>query len=231
MEFWPEDAWSVCSRPRGAVYAICILALLGAIAYFHRGSEVAFWVSTLVLALVFAAFLCFAGTSDQTWSDPGNALGILLLALALLLDGFFVAGASTFGPTPVLDVAIGAVRNDRMWIFINGKNILVRLPDGLTDSDLSAISAYDEYYDQRVQYDPLRVQVSLWDNQVHWMLLKNTKPPRTIGKPPHRSIRALAELFAGLACLLGAFAVWDEGRRRGIQWRVYDLFAVLAAKE
>jgi len=230
MELWPEDVLSVSCRPRGAVYAMCILALLSAIAYSHRGSEVAFWVSILVLALVFAALLCLAGNSNHTWSDPGNALGVLLLAFALLLDGFFVAGASTFGPNPVLDVAIGSVWGDRIWIFINGEDILVRLPDGLTESDLSAISAYQEYYDQRVQYDPLRVQVSLWDNQVHRMLLKNSQPPRMIGKPPHPSIRALVELFAGIACLLGAFAIWREGRRRGIRWRVCDPFVTNAAK-
>jgi hypothetical protein len=231
MEFWPEDAWSVCSRPRGVVYAMCILALLGAIAYIHRGSEVASWVSILVVALVFAAFVCLAGNSNQTWSDPSNALGVLLLAVALLLDGFFVAGASTFGPTPVLDVAIGFVWGDRIWIFINGEDVLVRLPDGLTQSDLSAISAYQEYYDQRVQYDPLRVQVSLWDNQVHRMLLKNSQPPRMMGKPLHPSIRAVVELLAGVACLLGAFVIWREGRRRGIRWRSYDPFAIRAAEE
>jgi hypothetical protein len=77
MEFLPKDAWSVSSRPSGVVYAACILALLSAYAYRYRGGEVAFWVSILILALVFAAFLCLAGNSNQTWSDPGNALGVV----------------------------------------------------------------------------------------------------------------------------------------------------------
>jgi hypothetical protein len=108
--------------------------------------------------------------------------------------------------------------------------MLVHLPDGLTDSDLSAISAYGHYYDQRVQYDPLRVQVSLWDNQVHRMMLKNAKPPLTMGKPPHPSFRALAELFTSMVCLLTAIAIWREGRRRGIRWRRYAPFAVAAER-
>jgi hypothetical protein len=116
MEVSPKDGWSVFSRPRGAVYALFILIFLSAYAYGYRESEIAFWVPILVLVLVFAAFLCLAGNSNQTWPDPGNALGVLFLAFALLLDGFFVAGASTFGPTPVLDVAIGSVWGDRMWI-------------------------------------------------------------------------------------------------------------------
>jgi Na+(H+)/acetate symporter ActP len=107
VELWPKDGWSVCSRPAGVVYAGCILASLAVYAYINRIAPVAVSVSIIILALVLAAFACLAGTSGQTWTDPSNALAVLLIACAFLLDGFFIAGARTFGPTEVLDVGIG----------------------------------------------------------------------------------------------------------------------------
>ena len=57
-------------------------------------------------------------------TDPRNALAVLLIACAFLLDGFFIAEARTFGPTEVLDVGIGSqwdssdshLWNDSHWI-------------------------------------------------------------------------------------------------------------------
>jgi Na+(H+)/acetate symporter ActP len=101
VELWAKDGWSVCSRPAGVVYAGCIFASLAAYAYVNRIAPVAVSVSVIILALVLAAFACLAGTSGQTWTDPSNALAVLLIACAFLLDGFFIAGARTFGPTEV----------------------------------------------------------------------------------------------------------------------------------
>jgi hypothetical protein len=91
----------------GVVYGGGILAAIAAYAYSNRIAPAAGSVSILILALALAAFACLAGTSGQTWTDPSNALAALLIACAFLLDGFFIAGARTFGPKEVLDVGLG----------------------------------------------------------------------------------------------------------------------------
>jgi hypothetical protein len=98
VELRTKDGWSVCGRPAGVVYAGCILASLAAYAYINRIPPVGVSVSIIILALVLAAFACLAGTSGQTWTDPSNALAVLLIACAFLLDGFFIAGARPSAP-------------------------------------------------------------------------------------------------------------------------------------
>jgi hypothetical protein len=91
METWPKDWWSICGRPAGVAYAGCVIAVLSIYAYVNRLAPVAGSVSLAILVLVFIAFACLAGTSSLTWADPVNALALLLIACALLLDGFLLA--------------------------------------------------------------------------------------------------------------------------------------------
>ena len=80
MELIPDDDWSFFSRRASVVYALPILSALSVYAHQNRIAPVSSVVSLAVLALVFAAFCCLAGTSGQTWADPLNVIGILLIA-------------------------------------------------------------------------------------------------------------------------------------------------------
>jgi hypothetical protein len=185
VELWPKDGWSVCSRPAGVVYAGCILASLAVYAYINRIAPVAVSVSIIILALVLAAFACLAGTSGQTWTDPSNALAVLLIACAFLLDGFFIAGARTFGPTEVLDVGIGPQWNDS-YFWIDGHWIEAKLPGKMSYDEWAKIRSWSENLELTNDLDskPGRVQISMWDRQVYWITMKNRRPPMTIGEPP-----------------------------------------------
>jgi hypothetical protein len=231
VELWPKDGWSVCSRPAGVVYAGCILASLAAYAYINRIAPVAVSVSIIILALVLAAFACLAGSSDQTWTDPSNALAILLIACAFLLDGFFIAGAQTFGPTEVLDVGIGPQWNSYdSYFWIDGHWIEAKLPGKMSYAEWAKIRSWSENLELTNDLDskPGRVQISMWDRQVYWIRMKNWNPPTTIGEPPHANVRAFLELLVGLVLLVLSAIIWREGRRQGIRYHKYDPFMFLA---
>jgi hypothetical protein len=230
VEFRPKDVWSVCSRPVGAICAGCILAALFFYACTNRIAPVAGSISLVILALVFAAFANLAGNSGQTWTDPSNALALLLIASALFLDCFFIAGASTFGPTKVLDVGIAAQfdANDS-YLWDNGRWIEVKLPRQMSNEEWKKIQSWSENLELTNDLDakPGRVEISMWDRQVHWITMKNWTPPTTIGKPPGTNIRAFLVLL-GLALVVLSFGIWHEGRKRGIRYHQFDPFALLA---
>jgi hypothetical protein len=231
VELWPKDGWSVCSRPAGVGYAGCILASLAAYAYINRIAPVAVSVSIVILALVLAAFACLAGTSGQTWTDPSNALAVLLIACAFLLDGFFIAGAQTFGPTEVLDVEIGPQWNSYdSYFWIDGHWIEAKLPGKMSYAEWAKIRSWSENLELTNDLDskPGRVQISMWDRQIYWITMKNWNPPTTIGEPPHANIRAFLELLVGLVLLVLLAIIWREGRRQGIRYHKYDPFMFLA---
>lgn len=233
MELWPKDAWSVCSRPAGAVYAGCILLSLATYVYTNRVAPVAGSVLLLILAIVFIAFALLAGTSNQTWADPSNALALLLIACAFLLDGFFVAGASIFGPTKVMDVGVALeLKRDPRIIFLwnEGHWIHAKLPKRISYDDLEKIRSWSQNLKltNDLETGPGRVQMSMWDRQVQWITMKNSAPPTTIGEPPRTNVRAFVELTLSLVFLLLSFAVWREGRRRGIRFRANAPFIPLA---
>jgi len=219
VELWPKDGWSVCSRPAGVVYAGCILASLAAYAYTNRIASIAACVSITIFALVLAAFACLAGTSGQTWTDPSNVLAVLLIAGAFLLDGFFIAGARTFGPREVLDVGIGPHWNDS-YFWIDGHWIEAKLPGKMSYDEGAKIISWSQNLELTNDLDskPGRVQISMWDGQVYWITMKNWNPPTTIGEPPHANIRAFLELLLGLVLLVLSAIIWREGRRRGIRY-------------
>ena len=231
VELWPKDGWSVCSRPAGAVYAGCILLALAIYAYSNRVAPVSGSVSLLILALVFVAFAFLAGTSGQTWTDPSNALALLLIAWAFLLDGFFIVGAPIFGPTKVRDVGVALERdpyviylwNESHWIHAN-------LPKRISYDDLEKIRSWSQ--NLRLTNDlepgPGRVQMSMWDRQVYWITMKKSAPPTTIGEPRRANIRAFVELALSLVFLLLSLVVWREGRRRGIRFRAVNPFYLLS---
>jgi hypothetical protein len=230
VEFWPKDVWSVCSRPAGVVYAGCILAVLAIYAHSNGIAPVAGPVSLVVLALVFAAFANLAGNSGQTWTDPSNALALLLIACAFLLDGFFIAGASTFGPTKVLDVGI-ALQSDPSvsYLWANGEWIEAKLPQEMSWDEWEKIQYWAENLETSdLDATPGHVEISLWDRQIHWITMKNWAPPTTIGGPRGTNIRAFLELLLSLALLVVSIGIWREGRRRGIRYHQYDPFALMA---
>src|SRR5207253_8877329 len=64
--------------------------------------------------LCIGAFCCVAGTTREAWADSENSVGVALLAFALILNGIFISGASTFGPTPVLAGDVFVFRDARI---------------------------------------------------------------------------------------------------------------------
>lgn len=231
MELWPKDGWSVCNRPAGAVCAGCILLVLAIYVYTNRVAPVAGSVSLLVLALAFVAFAFLAGTSSQTWTDPTNALALLLIATAFLLDGFFIAGASTFGPTKIMDVGVASERDPYViYLWNEGHWIHARLPKRISYDDLEKIRSWSQNpkLTNDLEPGPGRVQMSMWDRQVHWIAMKNSAPPTTIGEPRRANIRAFVELVLSLVFLLLSVVVWREGRRRGIRFRAVSPFYLLS---
>jgi hypothetical protein len=226
MEIWPRDPWALFNRKAGAIYAFCILVALAVYAYRNQIAPVAGTVSLVVLILVFAAFLLLAGTSELTWTDPTNALGFLLIAIALLLDGFFVAGAATFGPVPVLDVGVWAGQRDPNLcdFWREGQWILTRLSPRISDQEYEAFRSWADNleYTNTLKPYPGRIQMSLWDRQVYWVSMKNRHPPMTIGKPPRMNPRSFVELLCGMIFVILSFHVYRVGKRRGIQFEKYD---------
>jgi hypothetical protein len=79
-----------------------------------------------------------------------------------------------------------------------------------------------------LEANPGRVEISMWDRQVHWIRMKNWTPPTTIGRPPGTNMRAFLELLLSLVLVALSFGIWREGRRRGIRYHRHDPFVLLA---
>ena len=222
MQIWLGDPWALFSRKAGVIYASCILAVLGAHAYTNRIAPVAGTVSLLIMGLVTAAFLLLAGTSGETWFDPSNALALVLVALAFLLDGFFIAGASTFGPVRTLDVDVELGASDRGdAYFWDGQWFRTKLPDSMSWEEYRTFESWSENLDlvNDLSTRPGQIQISMWDRQVWRLTMKNWNPPTTIGRSPQPKPRCFLELLCGLLLFLAAFRIWREGLKRGISYR------------
>ena len=222
------------SPGRRLVYAGCILAGIVAYAYANRIAPVACFVSFLILALVLVAFLYLAGSSGQTWTDPSNALALLLIACAFLLSGSFIAGASTFGPTRVLDVGIASPRDSsNIYLWNDDHWMEAKLPRQMSYDEQTKIQSWSENHGLTNDLDakPARILISMWDRQeFYWITMKNWSPPITIGRPPRTSIRAYLDLLL-CAVLLGfSQVIWHAGRSLGIRYSSYDPFALLAVR-
>ena len=213
MEIWPRDPWALFSRKAGLIYALCILVGLAIYGYGNRIAPVAATVSLLVVALVFSAFLLLAGTSKLTWADPANAVALLLIALAFLADGIFIAGASIFGPVRVLDVGVtDSLANPIDAYFWLDSDVWLRakLPPNMSEEEYREFLEWagDLALTNRLDLRPGRIEISTWDRQVYRLEMKNARPPRTIGGSPHVKPRSFVELFCGLTMLICSARVW-----------------------
>lgn len=164
------------------------------------------------------------GLTQQRTGSPAHRC-------AFLLDGFFIAGARTFGPTEVLDVeGIGPLWNTYYsYFWIDGHSIEAKLPGKISYDEWEKLRSWSENLELTNDLDskPGRVQISMWDRQVYWITMKDWNPP-TIGEPPHANIRAFLELLVGLVLVVLSAIIWREGRRRGIRCHKYDPFMFLA---
>jgi hypothetical protein len=105
-----------------------------------------------------------------------------------------------------------------------------RLPEQASYDELAKVWSWSHNLKltNDLDSDPARVQISMWDRQIHWLTMKNRTPPATIGEPARASIRAFVELTLSLTFLLLSFVVWRDGRRRGIRFRAVDPFYLLS---
>jgi len=123
-------------------YAICILLALTVYAYTNRIAPVACAIGFTILGLTFVAFLLLAGTAGNTRTDPNNAVAFLLIAIAFLMDGVFIAGAPIFGPVKILDVGISDYSSDGgIAEFWDGNWFEAKLPKNMSDDDLKRFDA------------------------------------------------------------------------------------------
>jgi hypothetical protein len=230
MEIWPQDPWALFSRKAGVVYAACILLTLAGYAYSNRLAPVVGTVSCVVFISVLAAFLLLAGTSQLTWTDPSNALAILLIASAFFLDGIFIAGASTFGPVETLDVGVldwSGNPND-VYFWVEGRWMEAKLSQRISAQETKMFLSWcgNSALTNDLNSKPGRIQMSTWDRQVYRVTMKNWTPPTTIGELPSANPRSFLELLCGLVLLALSLFIWREGRRRGIRYRAQPLALV-----
>jgi hypothetical protein len=199
------------------------------------------WVP--IVAFVLMGLARVAGTSRQTWCDPDVAIALSLWGAAFVLHGVFIAGASMFSPVHELDVRADPEYGGGVYLYTNvwktsyeGQQridsqleLVATLPDAFTDSDRDL---YDSCIDYCLKHNkkvfPIHVQVSSWDSHIYLIKFNHVSPPVTIGAPPKLRRRPIIDLVIGLAFWWLAFAVWKEGRRRGIRLRVNDPFVLLA---
>jgi hypothetical protein len=222
MQMWPRDPWALFSRKAGVVYAFCILVALAVYAHSYRIAPVAGTVSLLIVGIVTAAFLLLAGTSGNTWCDPSNVLALFLIASAFLLDGFFIAGAATFGPVRAWDVGVTDWPRDRDdTYFWDEQWHRTKLPESMSEQEYKTFQAWAGNLDltNDLGARPGRILISLWDRQVWRVTIKNWNPPTTFGESPHLRSRCVIELFFGVLLSIIAFRIWREGRRRGVRYR------------
>jgi len=222
MEMWPRDPWALFSRKAGVIYASFILVSLAVYAYSNRVAPLAGTVSLLIVATVTAAFLLLAGTSTETWCDPSNALALALIASAFVFDGFFIAGAATFGPVRTLDVYVTDWPWDRNdTYFWDNQWFRAKLPDSMSEDEYRTFQSWSRNIDlvNDLSARPGQIQISMWDRQVWRLTMKNWNPPTTIGRTPYPKPRCFLELLCGMLLFFVAFRIWREGRKRGISYR------------
>ena len=144
----------------------------------------------------------------------------------LLVAESFVAGAATFGPVPVLDVGVfpGQQGPELCDFWREGQWMATRLSTRISDQEYEEFRlwANNFEYTNYLRPYPGRIQISPWDRQVYWVLMKNRRPPMTIGKPPHANPRSFVELVLGTMFVVLSFHVYREGKRRGVQFKKYD---------
>jgi hypothetical protein len=130
-----------------------------------------------------------------------------------------------------MDVGV-ALEGDPYVIYLwnEGHWIHAKVPQQISDDDLEKIRSWSQNLKLTNDLDagPGRVQMSMWDRQVHWITMKNRTPTTTVGEPSSANIRAFVELTLSSVFLLLSFAVWREGCRRGIRFRLNDPFVLLA---
>jgi hypothetical protein len=169
---------------------------------------------TVLVALLLGALAYLAGTTREAWATRETAIGMLMLGLAVLLDGIFITGASTFGPTPVLAGEVfgfdcGRPIDDTACNFVDlstGRGYLV-------DARLPQPVRFDTFWrgDKHVI-----AQISIWDSKIHWMRTDNTSPPTIVGQPARIDFWAVGEVVFSLCLFYLAFFIRKEAKRLGI---------------
>jgi hypothetical protein len=147
--------------------------------------------------LVIGALLCLVGIRRKSWISKKRAVGLFLLALAVLIHGIFITGAATFGPKSVMTAEIftfrcAAAYTQRCDIAILSTNRVyldnVRLPQPVD---------MDTFYQDH--HNSVTLQLSPWDAKIHWIRTDNTSPPTIVGHPPTVSYYAIAQVLIGAA--------------------------------
>ncbi len=177
-----------------------------------------------VAGLSLAGLICISGTTREAWAFKETAIGISLLALAILVHGIFISGAATFGPTPVLQGEVFGLNCGIPIDYTDCNSVDLSTGYGyLLDARLPEPVKSDEFFrgDKHVT-----AQISIWNAQIHWMRTDNTNPPTKVGAPARISYFAIGEVLIGLSLVCLAFMVWREAERKGIT-RESDPFALL----
>jgi len=167
-------------------------------------------------------FHALAGTSGGTWCDPSNALALALIASAFVLDGFFIAGAATFGPVRTLEVGVTDWPGDRNdTYFWDSQWFRAKLPESMSEGEYRTFQSWSGNLDlvNDLSARPGQIQISVWDRQVWQLTMKNWNPPTTIGRSPQPKPRCFLELLCGVFLFPVAFRIWREARQRGISYR------------
>lgn len=163
--------------------------------------------------LIICALVCLIGMPGKSWISNKRAVGVFLLALAVLIHGILIIGAATFGPKSVMTAEILTFRcayNQPCDIAILSTNRgyldNVRLPQPVD---------MDTFYQNNHNF--VTLQLSLWDAKIHWIRTDNTSPPTIVGHPPTVSHYAVAEVLMSTALFYLAWLVWRKAKRR--RWR------------
>jgi hypothetical protein len=165
--------------------------------------------------LIIGALVCLVGIPRKSWLSKKRAVGVFLLALAVLIHGIFITGAATFGPKSVMTAEIITFRcayNQPCDIAILSTNRgyldNVRLPQPVD---------MDTFYQDNHNF--VTLQLSLWDAKIHWIRTDNTSPPTIVGHPPTVSYYAVAEVLAGAMLFYLTWLLWREANRRRLAAR------------
>ena len=166
--------------------------------------------------LLLGALVCLVGKRRKSWISKKRAVGMFLLALAVLIHGIFITGAATFGPKSVMTAEIitfrcAAAYTQRCDTAILSTNIgyldNIRLPQPVD---------MDTFYQN--DHNSVTLQLSLWDAKIHWIRTDNSFPPTIVGQPPTLSYYAIAEVLIGAVLFYLAWLVWRKAtwRRLGV---------------
>jgi hypothetical protein len=165
----------------------------------------------MALAVLFIGVLvCLVGIPGKAWLSGKRALGVFLLALALLTHGVIITGAATFGPKSVMTAEIITFRcvykqPCGIAILSTNRGYLdnVRLPEPV---DMETFYQGDR--------NRVTLLLSLWDAKIHWIKTDNTSPPTIVGHPPSISYYSVVEVLAGAGFLWLSWVLWREAKRR-----------------